>query len=329
MSLTVEWFQGNDAEWDRFILQDSRNGLFLETRKFINYHPVNRFLDRSLCIRKGKALVGAILACEIEEDGKRIFFAHKGTTFGGISISSQVYSATHMDELLQAVLAFLKQEGFDKIYLKLVPEIYQRNNSSLVDYFLYKNGFRRYDELNFYMHLNRYRTDVLSQFSSGKRRDYRYSLKNKLQFRLLETEGEIASYYEVLLKNLKKLDLPVVHSLEDLYDLRFHRFPDWIRFYGVYLEDQIIAGSMIFLFNNNSIFHTQYLSSDEEYLKLFPMDFLIENLIETAAKENFDLFSFGICTEDQGRYINLGLSRFKEGFGTEYCINRSYELDLK
>ena len=235
MSLTVEWFQGNDAEWDRFILQDSRNGLFLETRKFINYHPVNRFLDRSICIRKGNALVGAILACEIEEDGKRIFFAHKGTTFGGISISSQVYSATHMDELLQAVLAFLKLEGFDKIYLKLVPEIYQRNDSSLVDYFLYKNGFRCFDELNFYMHLNRYRTDVLSQFSSGKRRDYRYSLKNNLQFCLLETETEIASYYEVLLKNLKKLDLPVVHSLEDLYDLRFHRFPDWVRFYGVYL----------------------------------------------------------------------------------------------
>ena len=32
-----------------------------------------------------------------------------------------------------------------------------------------------------------------------------------------------------------------------------------------------------------------------------------------------------ICTEDQGRYLNLGLPRVKEGFGTEFCVNRSYE----
>ena len=38
-----------------------------------------------------------------------------------------------------------------------------------------------------------------------------------------------------------------------------------------------------------------------------------------------ETFTFGICTEDQGRYLNLGLSRFKEGFGTEFRINRTYE----
>ena len=58
---------------------------------------------------------------------------------------------------------------------------------------------------------------------------------------------------------------------------------------------------------------------------MFPMDFLIYNLIDTAVKKDMEIFTFGICTEDQGRYLNLGLSRFKEGFGTKFCINRSYE----
>lgn len=328
MALTVQYFESTmAAEWDDFVLNKSMNGTFLQTRNFINYHPEGRFVDRSLCIRKGNELVGTILACELMDEGKRTFFAHKGTTFGGITISNKIYSASAINELMEALHAFLQEEGFEKIYLKMVPDAYQKENANLLDYFLYKNGYTCYNELNYYMHLDRYKDDVIAQFSTSKRRDYRYSLKNPLQFKTLETKEEIAQFYEVLKLNLAKLNLHAVHTLEDLYDLKFNRFDDNIRFYGVYLEDKMIAGSMIFIFDGR-IFHTQYLSSDEQYLKLFPMDFLITNLIQTAVDMDMELFSFGICTEDQGRYLNLGLSRFKEGFGTEFCINRSYEKEV-
>lgn len=328
MALTIEYFDpAKTQEWDDFVLNKSMNGTFLQARKFINYHPEGRFLDRSLCIRKGNELVSTILACEIQDEGKRTFFAHKGTTFGGITISDKIHSASSINELMETVHTFLQKEGFEKIYLKMVPDAYQKKNTNLLDYFLYKNGYTCYNELNYYMHLDRYRQDVLSQFSSSKRRDYRYSLKNELQFRALETKEEIAQFYAVLQLNLAKLGLASVHSLEDLYDLKFNRFDEKIQFYGVYLDEKMIAGSMIFIFDGR-IFHTQYLSSDEQYLKMFPMDFLIGNLLQTAVDQQMELFSFGICTEDQGRYLNLGLSRFKEGFGTEFCINRSYEKNL-
>lgn len=328
MALTVQYFElSMEAEWDDFVLNKSMNGTFLQTRKFINYHPQGRFLDRSLCIRKGNELVGTILACEIQDEGKRTFFAHKGTTFGGITISDKIYSASSVNELMVALHSFLAQEGFEKVYLKMVPDAYQKKNTNLLDYFLYQNGYTCYNELNYYMHLDRYVGDVLTQFSSSKRRDYRYSLKNDLLFKKLESREEIAAFYRVLQLNLAKLGLPSVHSLEDLYDLKYNRFDDKIQFYGVYLGEKMIAGSMIFIFDGR-IFHTQYLSSDEQYLKMFPMDFLIGNLIQTAVDQQMELFSFGICTEDQGRYLNLGLSRFKEGFGTEFCINRSYEKEV-
>lgn len=328
MALTVQYYDPSmEEKWDDFVLNKSMNGTFLQTRKFINYHPEDRFADRSLCVLKGSELVAVILACELEDEGKRTFFAHKGTTFGGITICDKIYSASSVNELMEAVHGFLQEEGFEKIYLKMVPDAYQKENANLLDYFLYKNGYTCYNELNYYMHLDRYQDDVIAQFSSSKRRDYRYSLKNPLEFKLLETREEIAQFYEVLKLNLAKLNLRAVHTLEDLYDLKFNRFDDKIRFYGVYLEDKMIAGSMIFIFDGR-IFHTQYLSSDEQYLKIFPMDFLITNLIQSAVDMNMELFSFGICTEDQGRYLNLGLSRFKEGFGTEFCINHSYEKEL-
>ena len=325
MALEIGYYDGNSREWDDFMLRSSRNGTFLQTRQFIDYHQNQRFVDRSLCIRSGQELAAAVFGCEWQdEEGRRVFYGHRGTTYGGITVSDQIYTATRTNELFETMEAFLRTEGFDRVYLRMVPTLYQRRNTDLLDYFLYKNGYTCFSELNYYLPLERYRQDPLSQFSSGKRRDYRYSLKNGLTFRKLETEEEIAAFYQVLLKNHEKLGVPTIHSLPELQDLVLRRFPDRIYGYGVYLGETMIAGSVIFRFGER-VWHTQYLASDEDYLKLYPMDFLIANLIFSALEAGMDLFTFGICTEDQGRYLNLGLSRFKEGFGTEFGINRSYE----
>lgn len=328
MAFSCTFFNCNDEPaWDNFMLNKSMNGTFLQTRKFINYHKDGKFQDCSVIIRKGSEIVALILACVVEEEGKKTFFAHKGTTFGGITIAKSVYSASSIDEITKALLFFLQENGFQKIYLKMVPNLYQRENTDLLDYFLVKNDFKCYNELNYYLDLRKYRDDIAAQFSSSKRRDYRYSLKSGFTFRKLDTREEIAAYYQILLMNLNKLGLKPVHTLDDLFDLKFNRFEDRIEFFGVYKEREMVAGSMLFRFNDKLV-HTQYLSSDENYLKFFPMDFLIYNLIESAINCGMEIFSFGICTENQGRYLNLGLSRFKEGFGTQFCINRCYEKDL-
>ncbi len=328
MALRVNFYNEKiDHDWDEFVLNKSLNGTFLQTRRFIEYHPQGRYDDCSLCIRKGNELVSVILANIICEYGGKTFFAHKGTTFGGICISSHIYSSTGIDELISQVLAFLKEHSFDRIYLKMVPNIYQKTNTDMLDYFLYKYGFECYNELNYYLVLDKYKDDISAPFTSSKRRDYKYSLKNNFLFKELTSKEEIARYYEVLIMNLNKLGLSPVHSLEDLIDLKFNRFFKEIAFYGVYIDKQIVAGSMLFYFGED-IVHTQYLSSDERYLKMYSMDFLIYNLISVAVRQKMRLFTFGICTENQGKDLNFGLSRFKEGFGTEYCINRSYERVL-
>ena len=32
----------DEAEWDRFVMHESGNGTFLQTRNFLNYHPAGR-----------------------------------------------------------------------------------------------------------------------------------------------------------------------------------------------------------------------------------------------------------------------------------------------
>lgn len=326
MNIRIEKYDASyESRWDDFVLNKSMNGTFLQTRRFLNYHPDGRFQDCSLMVFKGDALVAVIPGCREEADGKTVFFSHAGTTYGGLVICKDIYSASYLDGFVAEFLQYVKQDSLEGAFLKQTPLLFQNKDTELLDYMLYKHGFQVFDELNYYLVLDKYKEDILSNFSSSKRRDYRYSLKNELVFKELVTPDDIRAFHEVLTLNYKKLGIRLVHTPEELIEFKEKRLSEIVSFYGVYKDNQMLAASMIFQFPNR-VFHTQYLCSNEEYLKLFPMDFLIYNLIDVAVKRDNRLFTFGICTEDRGRYLNLGLSKFKEGFGTEFSTNKSYEI---
>lgn len=325
MTLCVRKYTDDKASlWDKFVLNDSMNGTFLQTRRFIEYHAPGKFKDCSLMFYKGECLVAVILSCEIETEKGKIFYSHKGTTFGGLIISKQIYFSSAIMELMDEFEKELLREKYTGCCIKITPEIFQKENTDLLEYFLFQRGFSQYSELNFYMWLASYKQDIVSQFNSAKRRAHRHSLKHNLAFRELDSKEEILQFHEVLQINLKKFGVQSVHTYEELLQLKFERFPKVISFYGVYLENRLIAGSMVFIFYNE-IFHTQHLASDQEYLQYYPMDFLIYNLIEQAIKKDMKKLTLGICTENQGRDLNMGLARFKEGFGTKYSLNKSFE----
>ncbi len=58
-----------------------------------------KFEDHSLIVAKGNTYVAVILGCVVEEDNKKIFFSHKGTSFGGIVVNKKYYSVTHMNQI--------------------------------------------------------------------------------------------------------------------------------------------------------------------------------------------------------------------------------------
>ena len=86
-----------EEQWDKFITEKSINGTFLQSRRFFNYHPAGRFKDVSLVVYNEKNNIAALIpACELEQDGKKVFFSHKGTTFGGIIIDKKHHNAKHV-----------------------------------------------------------------------------------------------------------------------------------------------------------------------------------------------------------------------------------------
>jgi hypothetical protein len=59
----------DEAEWDRFVMHESGNGTFLQTRNFLNYHPAGRFTDASLMVYNEHGGLGAVVPAALRIDG--------------------------------------------------------------------------------------------------------------------------------------------------------------------------------------------------------------------------------------------------------------------
>ena len=113
-----------------------------------------------------------------------------------------------------------------------------------------------------------------------------------------------------------------VHSLAEIAILKSF-FSGNIRQFNVYKENQIIAGTTIFLSKN--VAHSQYMSKNEEDKGFGSLDFLHNYLLNTVFKDR-KFFDFGISNECQGKKINEGLSYWKESFGANILTQDFYEV---
>lgn len=325
VNLRIEQYSDEfEKKWDEFVLNNSINGTFLQTRNFIKYHPKGAFLDNSLIIFKGSnTIVAVIPACVYYEENLKTFYSHMGSTFGGIILNKKFNDIEHVNEIIKVLNNYFEKGIYSKVIFKNTSQLFSVGNINLIDYFLFKDEYNCYDEISFYIDFKEYNEDIVSNFTASRRRGYKYSLKNNLEFKKLTTCNEIKLFYDILCNNLKKFNSKPVHNINQLIDFKENRLTKVVDFYGVYFKDNLIAGSMVFKFDTK-VFHTQYLAADQNYLNLYSMNFLDTNLIKTAKEEGFEYFSFGISTENNGRILNYNLAEFKEGFGTTYSINRIF-----
>ncbi|MBD5156494.1 MAG: GNAT family N-acetyltransferase [Butyrivibrio sp.] len=324
MAFTIVKYEEHYKErWDQFVINNSVNGTFLQTWNFLDYHPKGRFKDASVLVMQGSNIVAVVPACDTEEDGKRCFFSHKGSTFGGIVISKEKYDISTMEELFPCLEEYLRLEGYERAFFKNTSDIFSEKSSDLLDYYFYKNNYDYCNELSFFIDCGKMPEDIISGWFATRRRGYRNSLKSDLSFKRIETDEEIADFYEVLCKNLKKFESTPVHTLDELLEFKHSRLAEEVDFYGAYLGDKLVAGTMLFYFGKQ-VLHTQYLAQDVDYAKFYTMNYLDYEVIRLAREKGFSKFSFGISTEERGKVLNTTLALFKEGFGCDYCLNRSY-----
>lgn len=315
-----EWEQ----KWDEFVEMKSVNGTFLQTRRFINYHPEGRFVDGSIIfLEKGK-IKAVCPACEQNSNGMKVFFSHRGMSFGGIILEEDSYRVEKLFEMLELLEEYLKQNGFNKVILKVVPDIFSKKNMALLEYTLQYYGYQEYKELNSYVNLERDVDNIWSGINRNKKRTLKKAYEQNMIFRELGENTELENFYSILKKNLAKHGVTPIHSLDEIIDFANYRLKSETKFYGIFNNEVMLAAGMLFSFVNTKVLHAQNLSADTAYMDSGAITLLYYSVILEAKKMGYTKLSWGISTEENGTVINKGLILNKESYGSEYYINRTF-----
>lgn len=309
----MEIVRYNDSlktEWERVVTQ-SKNGNFLHLRDYMEYH-IDRFEDQSIMIfSHGKPV--AVFPCNKE---KELIVSHAGLTYGGLLFGKDVH-ASDILKIFFDITNYYKLIGAKRILYKSIPHVYHKYPAEEDLYAL------------FCMNSCLYRRDISSVIEISERPKFSDSRKNTA--RKSEKSGvtlsEQTDFYEfhLLVSNtLSKYGCSPVHTIAELNLLK-GRFPSKIRVFSALLGEELLATTLIYDFGH--IVHTQYLASSEHGRVLGALDYLLIQLIEKVFF-NKKYLSFGISTEEQGRYLNEGLIRQKEGFGGRGIVHDFYQWML-
>ncbi len=310
MDGVTPYHQKLQDDWDDVVLK-SKNGTFLHSRNYMDYHS-DRFLDRSVVFyEKGKPI--AVFPCSSHGDS---VVSHGGLTYGGLIYGKELHATTILS-MFQSLSEYYKGAGFKKIVYKSVPRVFHTYPAEEDLYCLFRIGARLYRrDLSSVIELK-----SRPKFSDSRKSTARKSLKAGARFAEID---DIEGFHALLTSVLLKFGSTPVHSTAELALLK-SRFANEIRLFGVIHEDRLLAASLVYDFGH--VVHTQYMASTEEGRALGALDYLLIQLIESTFVDK-EHFSFGISTEKQGQFLNEGLIKQKEGFGGRGMVHDFYEWDL-
>lgn len=318
---TPDW----ESRWDRFVAETAVNGTFLQSRRFLNYHPQGRFEDASVLVLRGNELAAVVPAAAGLVDGKRLLRSHPGSTFGGPVVCEELWRAQRLIELVGALEEYWRG-AFDGVEYKITPDLFTTLPSDALQYALYHQGYRDELEVSAYVELaGRSAEELRAAYSFNKRYDVKRCEKAGLVCAPLVTDDDVQAFYELLCLNLQKFDAKPVHTLPELLDFKNERLKEEVSFLGVRdPEGALVGAACLFSFAQTNTLHTQYLATAPNVRAYAPSSFLYDSVLREGLTRGYRRVSLGTATHNRGRVLNEGLIQNKEGYGSLHTVNRIY-----
>ncbi|RIJ37737.1 GNAT family N-acetyltransferase [Pontibacter oryzae] len=307
----VKYSATHKLNWNAFV-RTSKNGTFLLLRDYMEYHA-ERFTDHSLLFYHKSKLVALLPANEAEEGIE----SHGGLSYGGF-ITDKRMKAALMLEVVKAMKTYFAGLGFRSIKYKAIPHIYHQLPAEEDLYALFRHEAILY------------RRDVNSviamanalTYSKTRRWEVRKASKSELQLQLATSYGAFMQLEQQVLQ--ERYNLVPVHTAAEI-ELLAARFPENIKLYTATLGDELLAG--ILVYETATVAHCQYMGASAEGRKASALDLLVDWLLQEVYSHK-SYFSFGISTEQAGKYLNEGLVWNKESYGARAVMHDFYELRL-
>ena len=311
------------CQWDDFV-KSSRNGTIMQERRFLSYHYPGRFEDYSLMAYNSKSKLMAVIPAALKKIGdEKIFCSYPGASHGGIVVN-KMFGTDEALTLVPLLIEKCKDYGFSSIEIKMVPRIYQNWPSDEISFALRYNGFSLMStELATVLPLKEI-TLKPDYMEESVRRNIRKSEKLGV---FVEESNDYATYWSILENNLmQRHNARPTHNLSEIKDLT-SRYPQEIKLFGAFYEGRMIGGVVTFLMNSRVI-SCFYIAHNSNYQYLRSLNLLFFKLINWGIENGYQYLDWGISTENKGKCVNMGLFKFKEGFGGRGVIRETYSLSL-
>ena len=309
--MTIRQYNDSDKDlWNNFIT-NSKNGIFMFNRNFMEYHR-DRFTDSSLLFYENDKLI-SVFPASIKNG---VLISHGGLTYGGF-ITNNEMKQHHMNDCFTSLKEYALQNNITEIIYKHIPHIYHKQPAEEDLFSLSFVGAEIFKiEASTVI-------DLINPLKMPKGRKAQIG-RAKREGVIVKESQDFEEFIKLENKVLERHETKAVHTFEELKLLQ-NRFPNNIKLIGAYLNDKMIAGTVLFIYENTV--HTQYMATNEIAREIGALDLVISTVIDNFKNEKKWL-DFGISTEDNGKYLNEGLISQKEGFGGRTNIYQTWKIKI-
>ena len=300
--------------WDSFCV-NSKNPLFMFERNFMEYHK-DRFIDHSLLFYDDGELIALLPMNEAEG----ALCSHAGLTYGGFITNEKMKQHT-MNDCFDALVEYARENGFSSILYKAIPHIYHEQPAEEDRYAL----FRHHASVAKIEPATVVNLNAPLKMPKGRKAQISRAKREGVEVRELFEEKDFHAFMALENSVLGKYhNAKAVHSGEEMY-LLYSCFPDKIHLYGAFLNEEMIAGSVIYEYGQ--MVHTTYLAASDIARTIGALDLTISVMLQRF-KGNKLWFDFGISSENGGQYMNEGLISQKEGFGGRTNVYDTWLINI-
>ncbi len=311
--------KNNKPLWDSFV-KNANNGTIFHLRRFLSYHPEDRFVDHSIEFYKKSALFSVFPATESNIDGKNLLISHPGATVGSFVVPESV-SISDSLELVELLIDYTKKNKFDGVRLTIPPILYQNRSSNYIDYALLRNGFQYLKrEITSTLFIENEVKENLRKFKPSHARAVRKAKETGVE---IKVSKDVNTFYSILKENLNiRHGVNPTHTAEEINDL-IELFPSSINIFGAFYKEEMIGGVLNFTIKDDVVL-AFYISHKEKFQELRPLNLLFYSIFEWCVKEKIKVYDFGIFTVNGEP--NMGLGRFKENFGASGIFRDTFQI---
>lgn len=302
-------------QWEDFVAK-ANNGTIFHSLRFLNYHPSQRFKNHHLIIKE-KASILALFPAVIQD---KTIISHQGASYGGFVLKQGI--GIHKTCLIvEHLVTYLKERGYEKIILTQTPLIYYKEPDQYIDFALVKSGFHyRKREITAVIPIKT--AEPLLTFHPDARRSTKKAIREGV---IITISEDFKTFYAILEHNLgMRHNVSPTHTIEELLRLK-KLFPDDILLFAAYLNKKMIGGLVVFCVNQD-VMLAFYISHNNDFQIYRPINLLFYEVLKWGYIKGFKYLDLGTFTLNMNP--NWGLGRFKENHNARGFLRDSFELNL-